>query len=83
MAFEMDNLEDALKHMEYEVVEKYGDECNGKYLHTWHDGERFLCRCKNCGGYILIQRSELHSAYGDDSYYVDFFLSAALRKQKS
>ena len=73
IAFDMENLSDAMDHVECDIIEKYGDECNGKYLHTWDDGERFLCRCRNCGGYILVQRSEFHSAVGDDSYYVDFF----------
>lgn len=73
MAFEMENIEDAIKHMEYDVVKKYGYECNGKYLFTWDDGERYLCKCKNCGGYILVQRSEFHGPHGNDSYYTDFF----------
>ncbi len=73
IAFEMEDLTDAMNHMEYEVVERYGDKCNGKFLHTWDDGERYLCKCKKCGGYILIQKSEFHSGVGDDSYYTDFF----------
>lgn len=73
VAFEMDNLEDALNHMKYEVVEEYGDKCNRNWLHTWDDGKRFLAKCKNCGGYILVQMSEFHSFSGNNSYYTDFF----------
>lgn len=71
----MDSLADAWNHMQYEIVKNYGDFAYGHYLHTWDDGERMLARCKNCGGYILIQGSEFHSFSDEsgDSYYTDFF----------
>ena len=55
-------------------VTDYGDTCNKHPLYTWDDGHRTLVRCKNCGGYILVQRSEYHSFTDDpDSYYTDLF----------
>jgi hypothetical protein len=72
-AFEMKDARAAREHMDYEIIKDYGDYAYGHYLHTWDDGKRLLARCKNCGGYILIQSSEFHGAYDDDDYYVDFF----------
>lgn len=72
IAFEMDDAQEAWAHMSgYELVERYGDTCNGHPLHTWDDGMRFLARCRKCGGYILVQKSEFHGY--DDDYYTDFF----------
>lgn len=73
VGFDMVDVRDALDHMRYEVIENYGDCAYGHYLHTWDDGKRLLARYKNCGGYILIQRSEYHSITGDDGYYTDYF----------
>lgn len=53
------------------VVEDYGDNCNGHFLHTWDDGHRMLMRCGLCGRYVLCQISEFHGK--DDAYYVDYF----------
>ena len=75
IGFEMDNAEEARIHMDFEIIENYGDEAYGHILHTWDDGERMLARCRKCGGYILIQKSEFHSFSDDgaDSYYTDYF----------
>ncbi len=74
ICFEMEEAEQALEHLRgYEKVTEYGDEAYGHFLYTWDDGERLLARCKKCGGYILIQRSEYHGFTDDDSYYTDFF----------
>ena len=71
--FDIIDPDEAWKSMNNEIVERYGSECNGHYLFTWDDGERMLARCKKCGAYILIQRSEFHSMFDDDSYYGDYF----------
>ena len=57
--------------MDYKVVADYGREAHGHSLHTWDDGKRVLAKCKNCGGYLLIQYSEYHGA--SDDYYTDYF----------
>lgn len=58
----------------YDIVEDYGDSCNGHLLHTWDDGKRILVRCRMCGCYVLIQRSEFHSfTDAPDAYYIDYF----------
>lgn len=73
IAFKMKDVNEAFAHMDYELVCNYGDYANGHYLHTWDDGERLLVKCRNCGGYALIQRSEFHNFSGCDSYYTDYF----------
>ena len=74
IGFKMKDAVEAFEHMDLQVVESYGDYAYGHILHTWDDGERYLCRCKNCGGYVLIQNSEFHCMTdGDDSYYHDRF----------
>ena len=66
---------DAFEHFRgnLETVEDYGDRCGEHFLHTWDDGRRILLRCKACGGYVLLQKSEFHSFSDDDSYYNDYF----------
>ena len=74
LAFEMDDLRAAWKHMKLEVVEDYGDHAYGHYLHCFDDGKRELRRCKTCGGYVLVQKSEFHSfSDGNDDYYTDYY----------
>ena len=75
IAFRMQNRAQQLAHIAPQMVEDYGDRWNGKFLYAWDDGYRFLARCRNCGGLILVQRSDLHSfcADYDDEYYVDYF----------
>lgn len=72
IAFSMKNAEEAMKHIDKEAVRRYGWECNGHLLHAWDDEERVLFRCRNCGGYILVQLSELHGMEYDE-YYADYF----------
>lgn len=72
IGFEMKNVIDAWRHMNgYTIIERYGDEGNGKYYFTGDEGERYLAKCANCGGYILVQKSEWHGP--EDDYYIDFF----------
>ncbi len=74
IGFTFPDVVEAYRHMKYTCEIDYGGEAYGHYLYTWDDGERFLARCKNCGGYILVQRSEYHSFTDDpDSYYTDLF----------
>lgn len=71
-AFFMEDEREQERHLhELERIEDFGDYCNGHYLHTWDDGHRYLCRCKECDALVLVQFSEFH-AY-DDSYYKDYF----------
>ena len=72
IAFSMDDAEKAYQHMDREQVKDYGSSCGKNILHTWDDGSRVLMRCKNCGGYILLQMSEFHGME-DDAYYADYF----------
>lgn len=73
-AFDFEDAEEAWEHMSLEILRDYGDFAYGHSLHTWDDGKRMLARCKTCGGFILIQKSEFHSfSDGDDSYYTDYF----------
>ena len=74
LGFGMKDAVNAYRHMELELVEDYGSEAYGNILHTWDDGERFLCRCRSCGGYVLVQYSEYHDMSGGvDRYYRDYF----------
>ncbi len=73
-AFLMDDPAEAHSHIlqKLETVREYGDSACGHLLHVWDDGCRLLCRCRECGGYILLQKSEYHGME-DDDYYTDFF----------
>ena len=76
IAFQMQKIEDITAHWKLKAVEHYGDrdETSGNWLYTWDDGERTLCQCTECGGYVLIQASEFHSfSDAPDSYYEDYF----------
>ena len=75
IAFSMENARDAWDHIRgnMEIIVNYGDEFEGKFLHTWDAGERKLCRCRLCGGYVLWQNSEFHGTMSDDSYYTNVF----------
>ena len=74
VGFSMEDAQEAYNHMQFEPVTDYGDTCNKHPLYTWDDGHRTLVRCKNCGGYALVQFSEFHAfSDGNDSYYCDMF----------
>ena len=74
IAFSIKDPKDAWEHMDLEILENYGDFAYGHFLHVWDDGKRLLARCRKCGGYVLVQRSEYHSFSDDgDSYYTDWF----------
>lgn len=75
VGFEMQDVKAAFDHFygKWDWIESYGDSAYGHYLHTWDDGERALLRCRKCGGYILLQKSEYHGFSDDDSYYRDYF----------
>jgi len=72
IGFSMEDAEKAYSHMDKQFLKDYGDACGKNSLYTWDDGHRLLLRCRNCGGYILLQLSEFHGME-DDSYYADFF----------
>ena len=72
--FNFVSASDAFRHMKYEIIEDYGKFQYNHRLYVWDDGNRVLAKCKNCGGYILIQSSEYHSfTDAPDGYYTDFF----------
>ena len=79
--FGMEIAIQAYQHMEFDVVEHYGDSCNGKYLYVFDEGRRYLARCRNCGGLILVQHSELHGP--EDSIFFDFFPVSSPEEAKS
>ncbi len=83
-AFGMKDAQAAWEHMDLEILKDYGDEAYGHLLHVWDDGKRLLARCRKCGGYVLVQKSEYHDFTGDeDSYYTDwFFLESAEEAEK-
>lgn len=55
-----------------ESVKEYGRTWNEKRLYICDTGERTLCRCKICGGYVLVQASEYHNPIGDDTEFYDY-----------
>ncbi|MDO5440898.1 MAG: hypothetical protein Q4F12_05105 [Erysipelotrichaceae bacterium] len=65
--FESENPQEAIKHRKFELVKNYGRKDGNRYLFMWDDGERYLCRCKNCGRLVLVQESEMHMP--DHTYY--------------
>ena len=76
IAFSMKDPIMAWSHLraKKKIIVNYGSSYKGKTIHTWDDGERILYRCELCGGYYLLQDSELHCFSGDDDrYYSDYF----------
>lgn len=71
MAFQFRDAKEAKQHMNYDIVKDYGDYAYGHPLYCWDDGKRYLARCRNCGGYVLVQKSEFHGI--QDDYYTDYF----------
>jgi hypothetical protein len=74
VGFDLPTAVEAHKHFHgmLEELWDYGDKCNENVLHTWDDGGRKLCRCHDCGGLVLVQKSEYHGQENDD-YYTDYF----------
>jgi len=71
-AFEMTDTKEQREHFsKLEVVERFGDECNGKDLYKHHEGCRILKRCPECDALVLCQYSVLH--FYEDEYYTDYF----------
>ena len=81
IGFSMDDPKEALAHIDRVLVKDYGTQCGKNLLFTWDDGYRALLRCKNCGGYILLQKSEFHGSESD-SYYTDFFPVSGAREAR-
>ena len=73
VGFDLPTAVEAFEHFRgmLEEVWDYGDMCNGHCLHTWDDGGRKLCLCHDCGGLVLVQKSEYHGEENDD-YYTDY-----------
>ena len=73
-AFEMSDMNEQREHFsKLEIVERFGDECNGKDLYKHHEGCRTLKRCPSCDALVLCQYSVLHYYPADDEYYTDYF----------
>lgn len=67
-----------------ELIKEYGDDVrleDGTVLHDnymWDDGGRYLTRCRECGGLLIIQSSEYHSfSDSPDGYYKDWIPAAS------
>ena len=73
MGFDLPTATEAFEHFNgmLEELWDYGDMCNGHCLHTWDDGGRKLYLCHDCGGLVLVQKSEYHGQENDD-YYTDY-----------
>lgn len=71
MAFQFRDAKEAKQYMNYDIVKDYGDYAYGHPLYCWDDGKRYLARCRNGGGYVLVQKSEFHGI--QDDYYTDYF----------
>ncbi len=71
IVFDIQNPNEAYNHMDLAPIIQYGKSAYNHPLHVWDDGERYLCKCKNCGGYVLVQESEYHGI-DDDDYYIDY-----------
>lgn len=74
VGFDLPTATEAFEHFNgmLEELWDYGDMCNGHCLHTWDDGGRKLHLCHDCGGLVLVQKSEYHGQENDD-YYTDYF----------
>ena len=73
IAFEMSDAREAFDHMSLERVIDYGGRGYGHSYFIWDKGGRFLCKCKKCGGYVLVQDDEYHDfCGGDDGSYADY-----------
>lgn len=74
VGFDLPTAAEAYDHFHgmLEELWDYGDMCNGHCLHTWDDGGRKLYLCHDCGGLVLVQKSEYHGQENDD-YYTDYF----------
>ncbi|MDC7292052.1 MULTISPECIES: hypothetical protein [unclassified Butyrivibrio] len=70
-AFSIENPNEAYEHMKLKRIIQYNDADYDHPLYTWNEGERVLCQCENCGGYVLVQFSEYHGVE-DDDYYTDY-----------
>lgn len=51
-----------------EIVESYGDDFK---TYTCNDAGRVMCRCKECGNYVIHQMHDI-SMMDDDHYYDDY-----------
>lgn len=73
VGFDLPTAAEAYQHFHgmLEELWDYGDKCNENDLHTWDDGGRKLWRCHDCGGLVLVQKSEYHGQENDD-YYTDY-----------
>lgn len=72
--FELEDPYEAWEtHMQgLEIIENYGDECAGHALSIGDEGGRFLARCCRCGGYLLVQRSDVGFS-DEDLICMDFY----------
>ncbi|MBR2660527.1 MAG: sel1 repeat family protein [Clostridia bacterium] len=86
--WETGDAEEAEKAFRGTLVRDYGEYTaleDGTVLHynyMWDDGARFLTRCDECGGLVIMQRSEYHSCFDDDGdgYYQDWIPVASVEE---
>ena len=84
--WEMEDANAARKGFRGTLVREYGEETtleDGTVLHdnyVWDEGDRYLVRCKECGGLVMAQKSEFHSFSDDDDYYSDYIPIASVEE---
>ena len=85
-AWETEDAKEAKESIRGVWVRNYGEETrlgDGTVLHdnyVWDEGNRYLLRCEECGGLVLVQKSECHCLSEDDDYYSDRIPVASLEE---
>ena len=85
--YEIADAKEAYKSFRGDLVREYGEYVSlddGTILHDnymWDDGGRYLVRCEECGGLMIMQSSEYHSfSDGPDGYYRDWIPVASVEE---
>lgn len=84
--WEMEDAEKAEKSLRGKLVkdyDEYTDLEDGTVLHynyMWDDGKRYLMRCGECGGLVIVQRSECHGFSDEDDYYSDMVPASSVEE---
>ena len=87
--WEMEDANAARKKLQNNMamVREYGEDTileDRTVLHcnyVWDEGDRYLVRCRECGGLVMVQHSEFHSTFDDDDdYYSDYIPIASVEE---
>ena len=77
--FSYNTVDEAMKNSKFEVVDDFGGEGEG---YSFNDGNRKLCRCKNCGALFLNYKIRfLAMTYEQDEISYNYFLPVANRNE--